>query len=130
MSNFYNYNIHESFMSRAIQLARKGQGKVSPNPMVGCVLVKNGKIIGEGYHDSYGGAHAEVMAYKNAIVDPVDATVYVTLEPCCIFGKTPPCTKFLMQEFFRLKTRIYIFEHLPHSSISPDISNFTCVNFF
>ena len=97
MSNFYNYNIHESFMSRAIQLARKGQGKVSPNPMVGCVLVKNGKIIGEGYHDSYGGAHAEVMAYKNAIVDPVDATVYVTLEPCCIFGKTPPCTKFLIE---------------------------------
>ncbi len=97
MENFYKYNIHEGYMSRALELARQGQGKVSPNPMVGCVLVKNGEIIGEGYHEVYGGPHAEVMAYQNAIVEPSDATVYVTMEPCSIFSKTPPCTQFLIE---------------------------------
>ena len=84
-------------MSRALELARQGQGKVSPNPMVGCVLVKEGEIIGEGFHEAYGGPHAEVMAYKNAIMEPVDATVYVTMEPCSNFARTPPCTKFLIE---------------------------------
>jgi diaminohydroxyphosphoribosylaminopyrimidine deaminase/5-amino-6-(5-phosphoribosylamino)uracil reductase len=65
--------------------------------MVGCVLVHDGQIIGEGYHEEFGGPHAEVMAYKNAIKDPVDATVYVTLEPCSIQGKTPPCAQFLIE---------------------------------
>ena len=60
-----SYNIHERYMSRAIYLAKKGQGKVSPNPMVGCVIVKNGEIIGEGYHNEFGGPHAEVVAFKN-----------------------------------------------------------------
>lgn len=97
MDTFYTFDIHEAFMSRALELARQGQGKVSPNPMVGCVLVKEGEIIGEGFHEAYGGPHAEVMAYKNAIKEPVDATVYVTMEPCSIFSKTPPCTKFLIE---------------------------------
>ncbi len=88
---------HESFMARAIKLAEKGRGEVSPNPMVGCVLVKDGEIIGEGYHQKFGEAHAEVMAFRNAIRDPLDCTVYVNLEPCNIDSKTPPCTKFLKE---------------------------------
>ena len=97
MDNIYTFNIHEAFMSRALELARLGQGTVSPNPMVGCVLVKDGEIIGEGYHETYGAPHAEVMAYKNAIKDPAYATVYLTLEPCNFYGKTPPCTQFLIE---------------------------------
>ena len=75
---------HESYMARAIELAEQGRGSVSPNPMVGCVLVKDGEIIGEGYHQKFGEAHAEVMAFRNAIKDPLDCTVYVNLEPCNI----------------------------------------------
>jgi len=89
--------VHENFMARAIELAKKGRGSVSPNPMVGCVLVKDGEIIGEGYHSEFGGPHAEVMAFRNAIKDPTDCTVYVNLEPCNIESKTPPCTKFLIE---------------------------------
>jgi len=86
------------FMQRAIQLAWNGLGHVSPNPMVGCVVVVDGKIIGEGYHQKYGGPHAEV----NAITSVEDksqlrkATVYVTLEPCSHHGKTPPCADLLI----------------------------------
>ncbi len=85
-------------MQRAIQLAWNGLGHVSPNPMVGCVVVVDGKIIGEGYHQKYGGPHAEV----NAITSVEDksqlrkATVYVTLEPCSHHGKTPPCADLLI----------------------------------
>ena len=89
--------IHENFMARAIELAKKGRGYVSPNPMVGCVLVKDGEIIGEGYHEKFGDSHAEVMAFRNAIKDPTDCIVYVNLEPCNIDSKTPPCTKFLKE---------------------------------
>jgi len=88
---------HEIFMERAIELAKKGKGSVSPNPLVGCVLVKDGEIIGEGYHEKFGGPHAEVMAFRNAIKDPFDCSVYVNLEPCNIESKTPPCTKFLKE---------------------------------
>jgi len=77
------------FMSRAIELARKGAGRVSPNPMVGCVVVKNSKIIGEGYHRQCGSAHAEVNALKN--IKAKNASLYVTLEPCHHSGKTGPC---------------------------------------
>ena len=84
-------------MKRAMDLARRGGLKVSPNPMVGAVLVKNGKIISEGYHKFYGGPHAEVNALKNLSKKQIrGATLYVTLEPCCIYGKTPPCTNFLL----------------------------------
>ena len=88
---------HENYMARAIELAEQGRGAVSPNPMVGCVLVKDDEIIGEGYHQKFGEAHAEVMAFRNAIRDPLDCTVYVNLEPCNIDSKTPPCTKFLKE---------------------------------
>jgi diaminohydroxyphosphoribosylaminopyrimidine deaminase/5-amino-6-(5-phosphoribosylamino)uracil reductase len=86
------------FMQRALALAQKGMGAVSPNPMVGAVIVKNGQIIGEGYHRKFGGDHAEVMAIKNARENIRGATMYVTLEPCCFYGKTPPCVDRLIAE--------------------------------
>ncbi len=89
----------EIFMTRALELARLGIGQVSPNPRVGCVIVHDGKIIGEGWHKKYGEAHAEVNAI-NAVADPSllkDSTVYVTLEPCSHFGKTPPCADLLIK---------------------------------
>ena len=67
MDNLFALNSHEGFMSRAIELARKGHGNVSPNPMVGCVLVKDGEIIGEGYHEKYGERHAEVADRKSVV---------------------------------------------------------------
>ena len=85
-------------MNRAIELAYLGLGKVSPNPMVGCVIVKDGDIIGEGWHHEYGGPHAEVNAVKN-VSDPEKikgSEVYVSLEPCSHQGKTPPCADLLM----------------------------------
>ncbi len=94
-------NIHETYMFRALQLAKKGQGRVSPNPMVGCVIVKNGKIIGEGYHRQFGKDHAEVEAFKNCLEDPVDAALYVTLEPCSHYGKTGPCCNFIVENGIR-----------------------------
>ena len=89
----------EKYMELALSLAERGAGRVSPNPMVGAVIVKNGKIIGEGWHARYGDLHAE----RNALADcekrgenPKGATIYVTLEPCCHHGKTPPCTDALI----------------------------------
>ncbi len=79
------------YMRRAIELSLKGTGFVNPNPLVGAVLVKNNKIIGEGYHAIYGGPHAEVNAIYNSSQDCSGATMYVTLEPCSHYGKTPPC---------------------------------------
>ena len=92
MEKKFSLDVHTSFMSRALELARKGRCKVSPNPMVGCVIAKDGEIIGEGYHEQFGAPHAEVMAIKNVRMNPVDSIAYVNLEPCCITGKTPPCT--------------------------------------
>ena len=83
------------YMQRALELANKGAGRVSPNPMVGAVIVKNDEVVGEGYHHAFGQAHAEVDAIEccNRLGnDPSGATMYVTLEPCCHHGKTPPCT--------------------------------------
>ncbi|MBV6428744.1 MAG: Riboflavin biosynthesis protein RibD [Haliscomenobacter sp.] len=88
------------FMRRCFDLARLGAGHVSPNPMVGAVLVYQGRVIGEGFHAAYGQAHAEVNAV--ASVAPADlpalheSTLYVSLEPCCVFGKTPPCTNLIL----------------------------------
>lgn len=81
------------YMKRALDLAKRGLGRVSPNPMVGAVLVKDGKVIGEGYHGFYGGPHAEVAALASSGESPEGSTLYVTLEPCCHYGKTPPCTQ-------------------------------------
>ncbi len=80
------------FMARAAELARKGRFGAHPNPMVGAVVVKNGKAIGEGAHLRYGGPHAEVNALRSCRVRPAGASLYVTLEPCSTWGKTPPCT--------------------------------------
>jgi len=84
-------------MRRAIQLARKGEGRVEPNPMVGCVIARGGRIIGEGYHRRFGGPHAEIEALRSCPSRVRGATVYVSLEPCCHFGKTPPCTNALIE---------------------------------
>ena len=85
-------------MQRAIALAKKGAGFVNPNPMVGCVVVKDNEIIAEGYHEYYGGLHAERNALTNTTADCKDATLYVTLEPCCHHGKTPPCTDIIIEK--------------------------------
>ena len=85
------------YMKLAIELAKKGAGYVNPNPMVGAVIVKNNQIIGEGYHEIFGGLHAERNALKNCRKSPVGATLYVTLEPCCHYGKTPPCTEAIVK---------------------------------
>ena len=83
--------MHEKFMRIALDLASKGVGYVNPNPVVGAVIVKDNKIIGQGYHSAFGSPHAEVEALKSCS-DPTGAALYVTLEPCCCHGKTPPCT--------------------------------------
>ena len=84
------------YMLRAISLAKKGTGYTSPNPLVGAVIVKDGRIIGEGYHAIYGDLHAERNAIKNLTEDAKGATIYVTLEPCCHYGKQPPCTEAIL----------------------------------
>ena len=90
----------ETYMRRALELAERGLGFVNPNPLVGCVLVRDDRVIGEGWHERYGELHAE----RNALADcrrrgedPAGATAYVTLEPCCHHGKTPPCTEALIE---------------------------------
>lgn len=82
----------EPWMRRALELAEKGRGHVEPNPLVGAVIVRDGKNIGEGWHDKFGHAHAEVNAITQAGAAARGATLYLTLEPCCHHGKTPPCT--------------------------------------
>ena len=95
---------HTTYMRRCIELAQLGAGKVSPNPMVGAVIVHNNQIIGEGFHQSYGEAHAEVNAITNALSKFENAesmlkssVIYVTLEPCAHFGKTPPCADLIIR---------------------------------
>ncbi len=85
------------FMSKALRLAKRGVGKVHPNPLVGAVLVKNNRIIGQGAHRKFGGPHAEREAILNAKERVAAATLYVTLEPCAHFGKTPPCADFILK---------------------------------
>lgn len=92
-------NVDESFLRRALQLARRGVGRTSPNPMVGAVLVRGGKIIGEGWHRRAGLPHAEIEALKDAARRGErvrGATLFVTLEPCCTHGRTPPCTEAIL----------------------------------
>jgi len=89
------------WMQRALRLARRGEGWVEPNPMVGCVLVRNGQVIGEGHHRRFGGPHAEVESLRACTANPRGAVAYVTLEPCCITGKTPPCTEALIEAGLR-----------------------------
>lgn len=87
----------EYYMDLAIKLAKQGVGKVNPNPMVGAIIVKNNNIIGKGYHKEYGGKHAEINAIESAIESLDGSTMYVNLEPCSHFGKTPPCVEKIIE---------------------------------
>lgn len=89
--------MNEVFMKRALELAEKGRGRVNPNPMVGAVIVKDNQIVGEGFHEFFGGNHAEVNALNMAGENAKGAEIYVTLEPCSHFGKTPPCALALIK---------------------------------
>ncbi len=87
-----------AYMRRALELARQGRGRTAPNPMVGCVIVRDGQVIGEGWHERFGAPHAETNAVAAAGGDIAGATVYVSLEPCSHHGKTPPCTNLLVEQ--------------------------------
>lgn len=90
-------NIDEKYMNIALSLSLKGKGYVSPNPIVGALIVKDNVIIGEGYHKKYGENHAEINAFKNAIEDVKESTMYITLEPCSHYGQTPPCAEEIIK---------------------------------
>ena len=90
-------DIDKKFMRMAIKLARKGEGRVNPNPLVGAVIVKDGRVIGHGYHECYGGLHAERNAFLSLSEDACGSDLYVTLEPCNHYGKTPPCTDIIIE---------------------------------
>ena len=85
------------YMRRALELAGRGVGWTSPNPMVGAVVVKDGRVIGEGFHERCGEAHAERNALAHCTESPAGATMYVTLEPCCHQGRQPPCTDAILE---------------------------------
>lgn len=107
----------ELFMNRALFLAQLGRGKVMPNPMVGSVIVHDGEIIGEGYHQEYGKAHAEVNAVASVQNKDLlkESTIYVTLEPCAHFGKTPPCAELIVKSGFK---RVVIAQLDPHEKVA------------
>lgn len=107
--------LNQKFMLRAIELARRGIGKVNPNPLVGAVIVKDGEIIGEGYHARYGELHAERHAFSNLTKDAVGAQMYVTLEPCCHYGKQPPCTQAIIEHGIR---KVYVGSDDPNSLVA------------
>lgn len=90
-------DFEQKMMRRCLELANQARGKTSPNPLVGAVVVKNGKIIAEGFHPEAGQPHAEVFALQNAGEEAKDATIYVNLEPCNHYGRTPPCTEALIK---------------------------------
>jgi len=112
-------NIDEKYMHLALRLGRKGLGRTSPNPPVGAVIVRDGRILGKGWHHKAGMAHAEIEAIENAkkngITNFVGATMYVTLEPCCHYGKTPPCADRIIEEGF---SRVVIGTMDPNPQVS------------
>jgi diaminohydroxyphosphoribosylaminopyrimidine deaminase/5-amino-6-(5-phosphoribosylamino)uracil reductase len=87
----------EDYMKQALRLARRGQGRTSPNPMVGAIIVKSNRVVGQGYHHYFGGKHAEINAIESAREDIRGAVMYITLEPCCHHGKTPPCVEAIIR---------------------------------
>lgn len=93
--------IDEKYMDYALKLAEKGRGTTTPNPMVGAIIVKDGRIIGEGFHVRSGESHAEVIAFQNATEDVAGGTMYVTLEPCSHYGKTPPCAELIIDKYIK-----------------------------
>jgi len=102
-------------MKQALKLAEKGKGFVSPNPLVGCIIVKNKNIIGKGFHEKFGNTHAEINALNSCEESPVNSDIYVTLEPCSHFGKTPPCAVALVNA--RVKN-VYIAMKDPNPLVS------------
>lgn len=109
--------MQEKYMRRAIELAKNGIGKVNPNPLVGAVIVKDGQIISEGYHAKYGDLHAERNAFRNlkCAEDAKSAEMYVTLEPCCHFGKQPPCTQAIIEHGIR---KVYVGSNDPNALVA------------
>ena len=105
----------EKYMKMAIDLAAKGKGFVNPNPLVGAVIVKDGKVIGVGYHEKYGEGHAEVNAFLNATEDVTGADMYVTLEPCSHYGKTPPCALKIIEKKIK---RVFISQLDPNPLVN------------
>jgi diaminohydroxyphosphoribosylaminopyrimidine deaminase / 5-amino-6-(5-phosphoribosylamino)uracil reductase len=103
------------YMERALELAEKGTGYTNPNPLVGAVIVKEDVILGEGYHEFFGGPHAEINAFRNASADVAGATMYVTLEPCSHFGKTPPCANAIVEKGIK---KVVIAMEDPNPSVS------------
>ena len=106
---------HKTFMKRALDLARRGKGRTSPNPLVGAVIVKAGQVVGEGYHQKAGTPHAEIHALHAAGANAKGATLYTNLEPCCHWGRTPPCTEAVIQANI---AQVYIAEVDPNPSVA------------
>lgn len=107
--------MNEKYMLRAIELAKLGEGYTNPNPMVGAVIVKDGRIIGEGYHKRCGDLHAERNAFKSLTESAEGADIYVTLEPCCHHGRTPPCTEAIIEHKI---ARVFIGSRDPNPKVS------------
>ena len=101
MKNTTDMEQDRQYMKMALELAQKGMGFTAPNPMVGAVIVKNGRIIGQGYHRKYGELHAEREALAACTEEPKGASIYVTLEPCCHYGKQPPCVNAILEAGIR-----------------------------
>lgn len=108
-------DIDRQFMTQALDLASKALGNTRPNPLVGAIIVKNGQIIGKGYHKFAGTDHAEIMALKSCSETPQDSTIYVTLEPCSHYGRTPPCAEALIKAGIK-KVRIAVTDPNPKVS--------------
>lgn len=106
---------HQEYMRRAINLAEKGAGWTNPNPLVGAVIVKDGRIIGEGYHRKCGDLHAERNALASLTESAKGASMYVTLEPCCHYGRTPPCTEAILEHGI---SKVYIGSRDPNPLVS------------
>ena len=101
LKNITDMEQDRQYMKMALELAQKGMGFTAPNPMVGAVIVKNGRIIGQGYHRKYGELHAEREALAACTEEPEGASIYVTLEPCCHYGKQPPCVNAILEAGIR-----------------------------
>lgn len=116
---------HNLFMQRCFDIARKGEGNVSPNPMVGAVIVHENRIIGEGFHEEYGKAHAEVNAVASITEGDLkllpESTIYVSLEPCCVYGNTPPCTELILKYKIPHVVISYIDKSLGDNGISVNL---------
>lgn len=102
-------------MRRAIELALYGLGRVNPNPLVGAVIVKDGRVLAEGYHEKYGGLHAERAAFLQLAESAAGADMYVTLEPCCHYGKQPPCTQAIIENGIK---NVYVGSYDPNSLVA------------